>query len=56
MGQPDLSFLLRGMEPPQPPGDATSPAGMPERRSPERASMWSIFSGSGSSATLPKKG
>ena len=38
MGQPDLSFLLRGMEPPQPPGDATSPAGMPERRSPERAS------------------
>ena len=38
MGQPDLSFLLWGMEPPQPPGDATSPAGMPERRSPERAS------------------
>ena len=38
MGQPDLSFLLRGMAPPQPPGDATSPAGMPERRSPDRAS------------------
>ncbi|HQQ68950.1 MAG TPA: ATP-binding protein [Alicycliphilus sp.] len=39
MGQPDLSFLLMGTEPPpQEPGAAEPPAGMPERRSPERAS------------------
>ncbi|MBS0506972.1 MAG: response regulator [Proteobacteria bacterium] len=40
MGQPDLSFLLRGTEQPTPqaPDAAAPPAGVPERRSPERAS------------------
>ncbi len=38
MGQPDLSFLPRGAQAPQAPGEAAPPGGMPERRSPERAS------------------